>query len=141
MSTTIEVPALVVGGGPTGLALGILLGQQGVRSLVVERRAEPLRAPAAHVVNARTFEILRAAGVDPEAIAAASRSPRDAGRVRFVTTLAGEELGSLPFECQGDDVLVATPTPLRNLSQHHLERILRARLEAEPNAGLRVAHE
>jgi 2,4-dichlorophenol 6-monooxygenase len=44
--------------------------------------------------------------------------------VRWVTTLVGEELGSLPYERQGDDVLSLTPTPLRNLSQHLFEPIL-----------------
>jgi len=137
----LDVPVLVVGAGPTGMAASILLGLQGVASLVVERRAAPQRAPAAHVVNARTFEILRAAGVDMARVAAACRPPADAGAVRWVATLAGEELGSLPFEQQGDDVLAATPTPLRNLSQHRLEQILLDHLRTQPNADLRYAHE
>jgi 2-polyprenyl-6-methoxyphenol hydroxylase-like FAD-dependent oxidoreductase len=92
-------------------------------------------------VNARTFEILRAAGVDMAAIAAECKNPSDAGRVRWVMTLTGEELGSLPFERQGDDVLAFTPTPLRNLSQHRLEPILIEHLRKQANASLRNAHE
>ncbi|MCX5737489.1 MAG: FAD-dependent monooxygenase, partial [Proteobacteria bacterium] len=117
------------------------MAQQGVANLVVERRESVQPAPAAHVVNARTFEILRAAGVDMAAIAAECKNPSDAGRVRWVMTLTGEELGSLPFERQGDDVLAVTPTPLRNLSQHRLEPILVERLRKQPNASLRFAHE
>ena len=52
---------------------GLLLRRLGVPALVVDRRGHRRRAPAAHVVNARTFEICRAAGVDMDAIAAASR--------------------------------------------------------------------
>src|SRR5574338_929997 len=98
MAARVEVPVLIVGGGPVGATASLLLARQGVASLVVERREAVQPAPAAHVVNARTFEILRAAGVDGGAIAAACKDPADAGRVRWVTTLAGEELGSLPFE-------------------------------------------
>jgi len=136
-----EVPVLIVGGGPVGTTASILLAQQGLASLVVERRESVQPAPAAHVVNARTFEILRAAGVDMAAIAAACKDPSDAGRVRWVMTLTGEELGSLPFERQGDDVLAFTPTPLRNLSQHRLEPILVDHLRKQANASLRLAHE
>ena len=102
----------------------LLLSRLGIPSRIIERRAAPQSAPAAHVVNARTFEIFRAAGVDMQAIAAACQDPADAGQVLWVTTLAGEELGRLPFERQGDDALAFTPTPLRNLSQHRLEPIL-----------------
>ena len=137
----VDVPVLIVGGGPVGMTASILLAQQGIRNLVVERRAEPESAPAAHVVNARTFEILRAAGVDASALDAACKDPADAGFVRWVTTLAGDELGCLPFERQGEDVLALTPTPLRNLSQPRLEAILRDHLRKQSGAALWTASE
>jgi len=141
MGARIEVPVLIVGAGPVGLTASILLAQQGVESLVVERQDSLKRAPAAHVVNARSFEIFRTAGVDPGAIAAACQHPSDAGHVRWVTTLVGEEIGQLPFERQGEDVLPLTPTPLRNLSQHRLEPILLEHLRKQANASIRLAHE
>src|SRR5215470_12988101 len=112
----VDVPVLVVGAGPVGLMSAILLARQGIACRVVDRRAGPQRAPAAHVVNARTFEICRAAGVDMAALERAGKPARDAGQVFWMTTLAGQELGRLPFERQGDEVLAVTPTPLRNLS-------------------------
>ena len=121
----IDVPFLVVGAGPVGMIEAILLANlRGEKSLVVERRAGPQTAPAAHVVNARSFEICRQAGLDMQAIDAACKNPEDAGHVRFVTRLSGEEIGQLPFERQGDECLRFTPTPLRNLSQHRFEPIL-----------------
>ena len=120
----VDTAVLVVGAGPVGVMAAILLRRLGIDCRVVERRHTPHRAPAAHVVNARTFEICRAAGVDMVALDAACTPPADAGQVRWMTTLAGEELGHLPFERQGDDVKHLTPTPLRNLSQHRFEPIL-----------------
>ena len=115
---------LVVGAGPTGLVASLLLERQGVETLLVERRDGAQGAPAAHVVNARSFEICRAAGVDAAAIRAAAKPPEDAGYAYWVTRLGGEVIGRLPFECQGEDQLDLTPTPLRNLSQNRFEPIL-----------------
>ena len=137
----IDVPVLIVGGGPVGMTAAILLAQLGVESVLVERRDTPDGAPAAHVVNARTFEILRAGGLDASLIDAACKDPEDAGFVRWVTTLSGAELGRLPFERQGDDVLAFTPTPLRNLSQHRLEPILLEHLKKRGAGSLWQGHE
>jgi len=110
----------------------LLLERLGIESIVIERREGPQRAPAAHVVNARTFEICRAAGVDMEAIARAAISPDDAGWVEWSKRLGSPSLGRLPFERQGDDQLEFTPTPLRNLSQNKFEPILNDTLGKKP---------
>jgi 2,4-dichlorophenol 6-monooxygenase len=136
----LDVPVLVVGAGPAGMTAALLLARLGIACRLVERRATPQSAPAAHVVNARTLEILRGAGVDMRAIAAASQDPADAGTVYWMTTLMGQELGRLPYERQGDDVLALTPTPLRNLSQHRLEPILADALHAAQNVELVYGH-
>lgn len=120
----LDVDVLIVGGGPVGLLGGILAARHGLTALVVERRDGPRTAPAAHVVNARTYEICRQAGLDMGRIRAAGKDPVDAGHVNFVTRLAGDLIGRLPFERQGDECLEHTPTPLRNLSQHRFEPIL-----------------
>jgi 2-polyprenyl-6-methoxyphenol hydroxylase-like FAD-dependent oxidoreductase len=72
----LETTVLIVGGGPTGLTAGLLLAQLGIEHRIVERRTGPQRAPAAHVVNARSFEIWRQAGVDVAALRAAARCAR-----------------------------------------------------------------
>jgi 2-polyprenyl-6-methoxyphenol hydroxylase-like FAD-dependent oxidoreductase len=127
-----EVPVLIVGAGPCGLMASLLLERMGIETLVVERRSGPQRAPAAHVVNARTFEICRAAGVDMAAVERAAMSPEDAGFVDWVVRLGGTRLGRLPFERQGDDQLAVTPTPLRNLSQNKFEPLLIDALDSAP---------
>lgn len=87
---------------PVGMLGGILASRLGLGALVVERRDGPQTAPAAHVVNARTYEICRQAGLDMERIFAAGKSEADAGHVNFVTRLAGDLIGRLPFERQGE---------------------------------------
>jgi 2-polyprenyl-6-methoxyphenol hydroxylase-like FAD-dependent oxidoreductase len=136
-----DVDVLIVGGGPVGMLGGILASRHGLSSLVVERRDGPQTAPAAHVVNARTYEICRQAGLDMERIHAAGKDEAEAGHVNFLTRLTGELIGRLPFERQGDACLEFTPTPLRNLSQHRFEPILADELRASPPAELRYRHE
>ncbi len=135
----LDVDVLIVGAGPVGLTAALLLARLGCSALVVERRDGPQRAPAAHAVNARTFEIWRQIGLDVDEIRAHAQDPTDAGAVHWVTKLGGEVIASLPYERQGDEQLAVTPTPLRNLSQHHLEPLLVDALATTGN-DVRYAH-
>jgi 2,4-dichlorophenol 6-monooxygenase len=135
---SVEVPVLVVGAGPVGLAASILLSLRGIGCRVIDRRDGPHRAPQAHVVNPRTLEILRSAGFDIAELRRLATPRADGSTVRWVTTLTGEELGALPYERQGDENLLYTPTPLLNLSQHLLEPVLLG--EARKRRGVDVSY-
>jgi 2,4-dichlorophenol 6-monooxygenase len=135
-----DAPVLVVGAGPVGLMASLLLAQQGIRTVLVDRRDGPHRAPQAHVVNPRTLEICRAAGLDMARLRALATRREDGSQVVFMTTLAGDELGRLPYERQGDEHLVYTPTPLLNLSQHLLEPVLVEYVRAA-GVDLRYGHQ
>jgi 2-polyprenyl-6-methoxyphenol hydroxylase-like FAD-dependent oxidoreductase len=132
----VDVPVLVVGAGPVGLSAALLLATQGIRTLVVDRRDGPHRAPQAHVVNPRTLEICRALGLDMARLRAAATPREDGSHVAWMTTLAGQELGRLPYERQGDENLRYTPHPLLNLSQHLFEPMLLERLRDEVDASV-----
>src|SRR5260370_14994943 len=87
----VEVPVLIVGGGPVGLTASILLSQAGVRSFLVERHPSTAVHPKARGINARTMEMYRQCGVEA-AIRKAGLPPERAGFIVWAKTLAGEEL-------------------------------------------------
>ena len=128
---------LIVGAGPVGLTGALIAHELGLSVRIVERRPTAQSAPAAHVINARTFEIWRQIGIDVEKIRSAAQSPEQAGFVHWVTRLGEKVLGTLQYEQQGDDNLSVTPTPLRNLSQHLLEPLLVSELK---NRGISVEY-
>ena len=72
-----EPPAdiLVVGAGPTGLALALQAHDHGARVRVVERRPEAFRPSRAMIVHPRTLEVLRPLGVTDALLARADTSP------------------------------------------------------------------
>src|SRR6201994_3786647 len=87
----VEVPVLIVGAGPAGLALSAALSRYGVGHLVVERHRGTAHTPRAHIVNQRTIEILRHLGVEDRfhAVATPQRLMRNN---LWVTSLAGREV-------------------------------------------------
>ncbi len=47
---------IIIGGGPTGVALGIELGLNNVKTLILEKHEAPLLSPRAQFINARSME-------------------------------------------------------------------------------------
>lgn len=66
---------LVVGAGPTGLALALQAHDHGAQVRVVERRPEAFRPSRALIVHPRTLEVLRPLGVVDALLARADISP------------------------------------------------------------------
>ena len=62
----IEVPVLIVGGGPVGLTASFLLSRLGIKSLLVERHPGTAIHPKARGINARTMEIFHQQRLDAE---------------------------------------------------------------------------
>lgn len=92
-SATVDV--IVIGAGPTGLALGIALIQKGVRPLLVDRLATGQNTSRAAVIHARTLEVLAPLGVTDSLIAAGIQASRFSIRDRD-RTLLPIEFGRLP---------------------------------------------
>jgi putative polyketide hydroxylase len=90
----VNIPVLIVGGGPVGLVASVCLSRLGVGSLLVERHPGTTIHPKARNLNLRTMEILRPWGIDAEL--QAQSLPRSwTGSFVYATTLAGRELGRM----------------------------------------------
>ena len=128
-----NVPVLIVGGGPTGLVLSILLSRFGVDSLLVEADPSTCNHPQAHVVNRRTVEILRSIGLE-EAVHAQS-DPLAQGAIRFVTSIAGEALASLEPRLDESRLAArraASPSENTSCPQDLIEPLLAAKAQEGP---------
>ena len=82
MSAT-QVPVLIVGGGPAGLATALFLRRHNIACLLAERHASTSPLPRATGVHARSMELFREAGIE--------RQVRDAGLALVATEQKGEQ--------------------------------------------------
>lgn len=140
---TIEVPVLIVGGGPSGLTASLLLSRYGIRNLLVNKYRWTANSPRAHITNQRTMEVFRDAGVEPQVVAAASPHELMANNV-WATGFSGQELGRLltwgnAIERKSDYEL-ASPSAMCNIPQHLMEPIL-ANEALRAGSEMRFNHE
>jgi putative polyketide hydroxylase len=135
-----ELPVLIVGGGPAGLTASILLSRFGVRSLLVERHPGTAIHPKARAINARTMEMYRQCGVEP-AIRAAGLPPERGRLIIWSRTLAGEEIERrIAWRATAESHAVS---PVRNClcAQDDLEPVLRHYAETLGAGELRFSTE
>lgn len=132
-----EPQVLIVGAGPSGLALAIELGMRSIRCLLIEKNERVGYAPRAKTTNVRTREHLRRWGIADRLAAASPFGIDYPAHVLFVTRLA--TYGIVRFE----NTLSCSPKrddrysePSQWIPQYKLESIL---LEhARSLAGVRV---
>lgn len=126
-------PVVIVGAGPTGGTLALLLAAHGIRSVVLERRDSPQTHPAAHVLSTRTLEVFRELDLEREVRRLSSR-PDETREIVYATTLAGPELGRItivdPDSPDAERIEALSPTRSANLPQHTLEPLLWEQLKA-----------
>jgi 2-polyprenyl-6-methoxyphenol hydroxylase-like FAD-dependent oxidoreductase len=117
-----DVPVLIVGGGPTGLATSIMLSRLGVRSLLVEKHTDTAIHPKAVGISTRTMELFRQWGIEPR-VRAAALDVEFASSVR--TVLAGPEAvrGTLGYP-DAELAHTLSPTAPAACAQDLLEPIL-----------------
>jgi 2-polyprenyl-6-methoxyphenol hydroxylase-like FAD-dependent oxidoreductase len=129
-----DLPVVIVGAGPVGLALAIGLDRHGVRSVVLERGTSPSEHSKAAVVHLRTREVLRQWGLEAPFL--------DAGTLRSSLTLhaAGDgrprltlDLTELSAEAEAPGLLL--------LEQSVTERLLLDELGSSEFAEVRFGAE
>jgi 2-polyprenyl-6-methoxyphenol hydroxylase-like FAD-dependent oxidoreductase len=117
------VPVLIVGAGDAGLSLSLLLRQQGIRPVLVERRSDVSWYPRARNLDFRTMEVFRGLGLASEINAASTRVSRIFRRER----LAPAEQQELMDPASLLDTRALSPEPfLRYCPQSRVEPILLA---------------
>ncbi|KAJ1487564.1 FAD binding domain-containing protein, partial [Baffinella frigidus] len=103
LNGVVETPVLIVGAGPVGVYLSALLSRFGVESTVVDKRPASSMPggsegkggeyshPRAHVLHARTMELMREIGLEEKVLAA--MPPIDMWKYfRYGTALLGQEI-------------------------------------------------
>lgn len=143
-----DTEVLIVGAGPVGLTLAIALGQRGIRSTLIEKKAAPEFLPKMERCNARTMEIFRRMGLAEKIRTAglASHVPMDVYialamneppllRLKYPSVaearaeIAACHDGSWPLE------------PYQLISQYTLEPLLKAECERIPALTVRYGCE
>ena len=140
MNKSIETDVVIVGGGPVGLSAALLLANQGVRSVVLERNTTTTSHPKASAFNTRTMEILRQLSIANDIYA----STGPVGGVSFYTSLTGHRLGEVSMTETPDfidSIKQATPSPLTISSQIVLEEALKRHADANKLVDVRFGHE
>lgn len=135
-----ETTVVIAGGGPSGLAAAAELARHGVRSLVLEPRAEVSHGrPRAKTTSARTMEHFRRWGVADALRAAAPLTVSWSQRVTFCTTLTGRRIADFDGVfglVVGRDDLFAEPG--QQVTQPVVEQVLRDHVAANPRIDLRA---
>ncbi len=130
--SSVQVPVLIVGAGPTGLCTSLLLSRYGIPSLLVERHASTSIYPRATGVSTRSMELFRQWGLD-QRVKAAGFELEDAS-APVSLTLAQPELTRLPLGFpSAQEVAAVSPVTPCACPQDALEPLLleRARSYAE----------
>jgi putative polyketide hydroxylase len=123
---SLEVPVLIVGGGPVGLATAIGLRRHGVDCLLVERHPSTLDFPKGRRVTVRSVEIFRQWGLEDSVVAVSL--PRSESLFVFRgASLFAEDFSRVDLRTAETDPL--SPTHEIICSQELLEPVLRQRAQ------------
>lgn len=133
---------LIVGAGPSGLALAIELGTRGIRCLVVERNERAGWAPRAKTTHTRTREHLRRWGI---ASKLADESPFGVDyptHVSFVTRLSGPGITRFDYALNGSpDRSELYAEHSQWIPQYKLEKVLLDHARTLPSVTLLFGQE
>ena len=132
-----NIPVLIVGGGPVGLALAADLGWRGVGCELIEQGDGAIVTPKMNEVNVRTMEFCRRWGIAEKVLNCPFPAdyPFD---VAFVTSLGGHEIGRMRRPARARQKPERhSPMRLQACSQMWFDPILRSFAQSAPSVRLR----
>jgi putative polyketide hydroxylase len=135
-----DVPVLVIGAGPAGLAAAIELTRHDIPCLLIERRTQLSSHPRATVLSLRSMELVRAWGLEAEVLA---RSVDVDPRMLESETLADAAAGTA-IEVgypTAEQSRMVSPTAPACVAQDVLEPLLLQHLRATPRARVELGSE
>lgn len=130
-----HLPVLIVGAGPVGLFLSILLTKLGVNCAVLEKSTVFSQHPQAHFINNRSMELFRKLDGLAEDIQKLQPAVDLWRKFIYCTSLSGSILGSVDHMQPQDFDEIVSPVSVAHFSQYKLVRLLLKRLE---NLGFRI---
>jgi len=138
MKYDIEVPVLIVGGGPVGLTLAMELQHQGIEALLCERNPATTSHPKMDITNGRSMELFRRLGYSQE-IRSHAIPEENPFSVIWATSLAGGELARFDYptvkQCwqkiKDDSTGTLSSEPYMRVSQVIVEPVLKGILERD----------
>ncbi|WP_042431996.1 FAD-dependent monooxygenase [Streptacidiphilus anmyonensis] len=144
MDSPTTTPVAIVGGGPVGLLLALLLDQQGVRSTVFNTAGTVPDQPRGSTHNARTMELYRRLGLSERVRGLGLPADHSAG-ISFFTRYSGAELAILPWPGPAETARLVSaadradqvPEPLHRANQMYVERLLLDHARTRPRIDLR----
>ena len=132
-----EMPVLIVGGGPVGLAMAIELGWRGVGCLLVEQGDGSTDFPRANTIDLRSMEFCRRWGI-ADAVREAGLPPDFPHTALYLTSLAGYEIARFERGSHGGaGGLSVSPERPQRCNQLFFDPVLRAHASAMEGVTLR----
>ncbi|KAM0352134.1 hypothetical protein ACHAP4_009147 [Fusarium culmorum] len=127
MTTPTDLPVLIIGAGPSGATLAMLLARQGVKSLAISKHRGSANTPRAHIFNQRAMEVLRDARLE-DVLRDIATPVTDMQHTSWLSKLSGEEYGRLwawgNKPEQKGDYEASSPCVMSDIPQSVLEPIL-----------------
>nr|XP_043639282.1 2,4-dichlorophenol 6-monooxygenase [Erigeron canadensis] len=123
------LPVLIVGAGPVGLVLSLLLTKLGVKCAVLERSTTFSKHPQAHFINNRSMEVFCKLDGLAEEIQQFQPPVELWRKFIYCTSLSGSIIGSVDHMQTQDFDQIVSPVSVAHFSQYKLNALLLKQLE------------
>jgi 2-polyprenyl-6-methoxyphenol hydroxylase-like FAD-dependent oxidoreductase len=144
----LTTPVTVVGGGPVGLLLALLLNHYGIKSTIINTEPNERWHPKGNGQNASTMEHYRRLGFSDEIrkLGLPADHPFDQA---YFTRLSKHEIFRFPMPCRDERIAMRRempvtdqlPEPMFHVNQMYVERFLLQKARNTPNIDVRFGWE